>query len=82
MTEKTKLINECKIIGNVFNSLNFAIKSVTDNAFANNKDNQLKIDAINKIFLNMNLSLRDTLKKWREVNQLEKLIGRMDRDKK
>ena len=65
ITEKTRLINECKLIGSVFSSLNFAIKSVTDTVLIDNKTNQRKIDALNKIFLNMNLGLGDSLKKWR-----------------
>jgi hypothetical protein len=39
---KTKLLNECKLIGNVFSLLNLSIKSVTDNIFANNKENKIK----------------------------------------
>ena len=65
ITEKTKLINECRLIGNIFSTLNAVIKSVSDNAFGNNKENQLKIDAINTIFLKMNLSLGDSFKTWR-----------------
>ena len=65
ITEKTKLINECKLITNVFNSLNYVIKSVADNALGNNKDSQIKIDALNQIFANMNIGLRDSLKRWR-----------------
>ena len=38
ITQKTKLIKECKEIGNVFNSLNKIIKSTNDNAFGNNRD--------------------------------------------
>ena len=82
ITEKAKLINECRLIGNVFSSLNLVIRSVTDSAFGNNKSNQLKIDAINKLFSNMNMCLGDSLKRWREVNTIEKLIGRMDGQKK
>ena len=65
ITEKSKLINECKMIGDVFNTINLLIKSVTDNAFSDNKTTKIKIDAINRIFLNMNLGLGDSLKRWR-----------------
>ena len=65
ITEKTKLINECKLTSQVFNTLNMVIRSVADNALGRNKDHQLKIDAINKLFSNMNLGLRDSLKRWR-----------------
>ena len=82
ITEKSKLIYECKLVGNVFDTINLAIKSVSDNAFANNKENQIKIDALNKIFLNMTLGLGGTLKKWREVNQLEKIVSLMSKQKR
>ena len=82
ITEKSKLIRECQLLTSVFNSLHLSIKSVSDIAFSNNKDAQLKIDALNKIFLNMNLGIGSTLKRWREVNQFEKLIARIDRNKK
>ena len=57
ITEKTKLINECKIVGNVFLTINQAIKSVVSNVFADNKSSQLMLDALNKIYLNCNLGL-------------------------
>ena len=53
------------MIGDVFNTINLLIKSVTDNAFSDNKTTKIKIDAINRIFLNMNLGLGDSLKRWR-----------------
>ena len=65
ITEKSKLIKECQLLTKVFNSLHLSIKSVSDIAFANNRDSQLKIDALNKIFLNMNLGVGSTLKRWR-----------------
>ena len=42
LTEKTKLLNECKLVSNLLSSLNFAIKSVSDMAFIDNKDNVIK----------------------------------------
>ena len=39
ITQKTHLLKECKLIGNMFGTINLAIKSVTDNIFANNKEN-------------------------------------------
>ena len=73
ITEKSKLINECKLVNNIFNTLNQAIKSVSDNFFEDQKTNQIKIDAINKIFLNLNMGLGDALRIWREANKIEKL---------
>ena len=37
--EKTKLVKQCKNIINNFSNINFAIKSVADNAFLESKDN-------------------------------------------
>ena len=82
ITEKSKLINECRMIGNVFNRINLLIKSVTDNAFSDDMSTKIKIDAINRIFLNMNLGLGDSLKRWREVNQIEKLRNKMSQKQK
>ena len=65
ITEKTRLLRECKLISNMFGTINLAIKSVTDNVFANNKDNQIKESAILKIFANLNLGAGDALKRWR-----------------
>ena len=65
LTEKSKLIRECQLITKVFETLHNSIKSVSDMAFGSNKDNQIKIDALNKIFFNMNNSIGGTLKKWR-----------------
>ena len=42
ITEKTKLMNECKSVANSFSTLNFVIKSVVDNALINNKETMLK----------------------------------------
>ena len=35
-------MNECKSVSNMFSSLNFVIKSVSDNAFSENKDINVK----------------------------------------
>ena len=45
--------------------LNLAIKSVSDNIFANNKENQIKENALLKIFANLNLNVGDAFKRWR-----------------
>ena len=65
VTEKNKLIKECQLLTKVFNTLHMSIKSVSDIAFANNKDTQRKLDALNKIFMNMNTGVYSTLKRWR-----------------
>ena len=52
ITEKTKLLNECKLVSSVFASLNFAIKSVADIAFVDNKDTAIKEKALIQLFKN------------------------------
>ena len=42
ITEKTNLMNECKLVSNIFSSLNFVVKSIADNAFSENKDISVK----------------------------------------
>ncbi|MBL2503839.1 hypothetical protein ELJ47_30305, partial [Klebsiella pneumoniae] len=46
ITEKTRLMNECRQITSLFQTLNFAIKSVADLAFVDNKDSALKEKAL------------------------------------
>ena len=65
ITDKTKLLNECRLVSNIFASLNFAIKSVSDIAFVDNKDNAIKEKALHQLFLNMNGNVGDCLKRWR-----------------
>ena len=62
----------------MFGTINLAIKSVTDNVFANNKDNQIKESAILKIFANLNLGAGDALKRWREINAILKIKDKMN----
>jgi hypothetical protein len=45
--------------------LNFAIKSVTDLAFGDNKDTAIKEKALIQLFKNMSSNMGDCLKKWR-----------------
>lgn len=65
ITEKTKLLNECKLVSNVFSSLNFAIKSVSDIALGNNKDNTIKENALIQLFKNMSGNMGDCFRRWR-----------------
>ena len=65
-------------MSHIFSNLNFAIKSVADNAFLNSKDNELKEKALNQLFKNLNGNLGDTFRRWRELNKIEKLRERMN----
>ena len=58
-------MNECKSVSNAFSSINFAIKSVCDNAFLDTKDNQLKEKALIQLFKNLYGNLGDSFKRWR-----------------
>ena len=42
LTEKTKLMSECKQVNSVFQTLFYVIKSTADLAFVENKDSLLK----------------------------------------
>ena len=59
-------------------SLNFTIKSVSDTVFIENKDNNMKEKALIQLFKNMNNNIGDCFKRWRDVNNIEKLKERMD----
>ena len=65
ITEKTRLLNECKLVTNLFQSLNFAIRSVSDIAFGNNKDNAIKEKALLQLFKNLSANVGDCFKRWR-----------------
>eukprot|EP00919_Chromeraceae_sp_WS-2016_P021992 GHVR01052313.1.p2 GENE.GHVR01052313.1~~GHVR01052313.1.p2 ORF type:complete len:154 (+),score=11.05 GHVR01052313.1:51-464(+) len=75
-------MNECKQITNIFSTLNFAIKSVTDNAFIDNKDNTLKEKALIQLFKNLHSNMGDCFKRWRDINNIEKLRERMSNQQK
>ena len=57
----------------MFASLNYVIKSVTDNAFIDSKETQLKEKALIQLFKNLSSNLSDTYKRWREINNVEKI---------
>ena len=65
ITQRTKLMNECRQVNDVFSTLNFTIKSICDNAFVDNKDNMLKENALIQLFRNLSLNMGDSFKKWR-----------------
>ena len=73
ITEKTKLLNECKLVSSVFASLNFAIKSVSDIAFVDNKDTQIKEKALIQLFKNLSANVGDCFEEDGELNTVEKL---------
>ena len=73
ITEKTRLMNECKQITSMFQTLNFAIKSVADLAFIDNKDSALKEKALIQLFKNLAGNMTDCFKRWRDINAIEKI---------
>jgi len=75
-------LNECKLINDVFGTINNAIKSVTNNVFGNNKESQIIESAILKIFSNMNVNVGDALRRWRDVNKIEKLKDNISQKQK
>ena len=62
--------------------MNFAIKSVSDIAFVDNKDTAIKEKALIQLFKNMSSNMGDCFKRWRDVNNIEKLKERMGDEQK
>jgi len=62
--------------------LNYAIKSVTDNAFIDSKENTLKEKALIQLFKNLSSNLSDTYKRWREINNIDKIRERLSNSQK
>ena len=56
----------------MFQTLNFAIKSVADIAFVDNKDSALKEKALIQLFKNLAGNMSDCFRRWRDVNNIEK----------
>ena len=48
-----------------------------DSAFIDNKDNMIKEKALLQLFKNMNHNVSDTFKRWRDINNIEKLRDRL-----
>ncbi len=69
-------------MSSVFASLNYVIKSVTDNAFIDSKENTLKEKALIQLFKNLSSNLSDTYKRWREINNVEKIRERLNNSQK
>jgi hypothetical protein len=62
--------------------LNYAIKSVTDNAFIDSKENSLKEKALIQLYKNLSSNLSDTYKRWREINNIDKIRERLSNSQK
>ena len=77
ITERTKLMNECKEVAAIFASLNFSVRSVSDNAFMENKDTSLKEKALLQLFRNLSSNISSSFKQWRNLNQIERMRERM-----
>src|ERR1019366_6287129 len=82
IVNRQKLIKECRQGSDVFATLNFTIKSITDNAILDNKDNQIKEKALIQLFRNLNLNLADSFKKWRENNAILNMNERLNNTQK
>jgi hypothetical protein len=50
--------------------MNYAIKSVADNVFIDNKESNLKEKALIQLFKNLQGNLTDTFRKWRDINKI------------
>ena len=70
ITDRTRLMNECKQVSNLFSTINFAIKAVADNAFSDNKDSAAKEKSLTQLFKNLSANVGDSFKRWRELNNI------------
>ena len=82
ITDRTRLMNECKQVANLFSTINFAIKAVADNAFSDNKDSAAKEKSLTQLFKNLSANVGDSFKRWRDLNNIEKLREAMDNQQK
>ena len=73
LAANNQLIDKCKRMSQIMNGINLAIKSVTDNAFADNKEIKLKEKAILKIMGAFREGLDDSFNKWRELSRIHNL---------
>src|SRR5690349_23504589 len=78
ITEKTRLMNECKLLTSMFSTLNLAVKSVADLAFVDNKDSALKEKALLQLFKNLSGNMADTFKRWRDINHIDRKSTRLN----
>ena len=53
ITEKTRLMNECRLVTGLFSTLQNTVKAVVDNAFIENKETQIKEKALIQLFKNL-----------------------------
>ena len=65
ITEKTRLMNECRLVTGLFATLNNTVKAVVDNAFIENKDTQIKEKALIQLFKNLHGNMGECFKRWR-----------------
>ena len=82
ITEKTRLMNECRLVTNLFSTLNYSIKSVIDNAFIENRETKLKENALMQLFKNLQGNMSECFKRWREANNIAKLQDQMSNKEK
>ena len=65
LSEKKKLMDECRQMNNLFQTLFFAIKSTADMVFAENKESAFKEKALLQLFKNLSGNVSDTFRRWR-----------------
>jgi hypothetical protein len=74
ISQQSHLVRECKATNSVFASLNFVIKSIADNAFADNLSNRLKKKVLDEIFSNVHIRWRQSFQNWRSNNEKVKTV--------
>ena len=83
LSEQKKMIEKCKRISNVFTQINGAVKSVADNAFAQNNNAFVKEKALLKMLAAFRGALGNSFVKWRENVRLQSIRSKInDQNKK
>ena len=80
--QSKQLVERCRRVGELFSDLNKVVKSVADNAFANNLDSLTKEKALLRMMAAFRGSIGDSFNRWRDLNRIEQLRKHMSQDQK
>ena len=80
LMQSKQLVERCRRVGELFSDLNKVVKSVADNAFANNLDSLTKEKALLRMMAAFRGSIGDSFNRWRDLNRIEQLRKHMSQD--
>ena len=82
LSERKQLVERCRRVIQVVGSLNAVVKSVADNAFANNQDSTAKERALLRMMAAFRGGVGDSFARWRDLTRIEQLRSAMTQDQK